>query len=365
MKKPVGQRSQMLKKASKNLIEKKDASLASSFIELCLGTLSSIEPTRVDKYKIAVDVVEHRVFGLALSEFMFPAIAHLRIRREETADFQVYSVDGSACNVNLPKPFWSWDELDAQGYIQGIDSKEVTAQYDAYTSTFRILHRRRKQAIHWVLDMSKVPYWERSFPLRSLINWWYRHSAFQPLHAASVACEGKAVLLTAKGGSGKSTTALQCLISGMQYLGDDFVLVDAENKNVHSLYNVVKLTSDDLRRFPVLKPESAFVGSEEDQDKIQVFLNVKYGPQLLPSAPLKCILVPRIVESPTSFLSEISFEEVMMAITTSTVYLLKGAASDTLRKITQLVKSLPAHYLNLGVDYNSSPSLIRKLLTTS
>lgn len=362
MKKPVGQRSQILKKVRKDSIVKKDASQASEFIDLCLNTLGKVAHARISKFRIGNNDVEHVVYGLDLSKFMLPAIAHLASHTERAADFQIYSVDGSACGIHLPKPFWSWEELDAQGYIKGIDSSEITAQYDAYTGTFRILHRARRQAIHWVLDMSRVPFWERSFPLRTIINWWYRDTALQPLHAAAVAMDNKAVLLTAKGGSGKSTTALKCLLGGIQYLGDDFVLVDTDKQIVHSLYNVVKLTKEDFKRFPEFKPETT-TGAKEDQDKVQVFLNEKFKDQIISSASLKYILVPRIVKSEQSYLSEISFEEVMEALTTSTLYLLRGASSNALKKITHLVKSLPAHYLNLGADYHASPFVIRKLLT--
>ncbi len=363
MKKPDGQHNQMLKRVRKDSIERKDASQASDFIDECLNALDTITPSRVSKFKIANDVVEHVVYGRDLSDFMWPAIAHLISKDEKDADLTVYSIDGGAFGLNLPRPFWSWNELDAQGYIQGMNSSEVIAQYDAYTGTFRILHRGRRQAIHWVLDMSRVPYWERSFPLRAMINWWYRDTALQPMHAAAVAVDNKAVLLTAKGGSGKSTTALKCLLDGMQYLGDDFVLVDTQQQIVHSLYNVVKLTEEDFERFPELKHES-MKGAAEDQDKVQVFLNVKFDEQIVASASLKYILVPRIVKSKTTYLSEISFEEVMEALTTSTLYLLRGASSDALRKITHLVRSLPAHYLNLGEDYNASPVVIRKLLAS-
>ncbi|RLD21650.1 MAG: hypothetical protein DRI69_03505 [Bacteroidetes bacterium] len=353
----------MLKRVRKDSIEKKDASQASEFIDLCLNILSEIAPSRVSKFRIGSDEVRHTVYGRALSEFMLPAIAHLTSDAGREADFQIYSVDGSACGIQLPRPFWSWDDLDTQGYIQGINSSEVTAQYDAYTGTFRILHRARRQAIHWVLDMSRVPYWERSFPLRALINWWHRDTALQPLHAAAVGIDNKAVLLTAKGGSGKSTTALKCLLGGMQYLGDDFVLVDTQQQIVHSLYNVVKLTEEDFKHFPEFKSES-MTGTKEDQDKVQVFLNEKFNDQIIASASLTYILVPRIVKSEKTYLSEISFEEVMEALTTSTLYLLRGASSDALKKITHLVKSLPAHYLNLGADFNASPLVIRKLLAS-
>lgn len=351
----------MLKRVNRGNIKPKDATQASAFVNECLGIISKIKPSRVSTFIFFDDLIRHSVYGMRLSDFMLPAISHLESKNEDPVSFEIYSVDGMACDIRLPRPFWSWDDLDPQGYILGLDSEEVVAQYDAYTSTFRILLRARKLAIHWVINMSKLPYWERSFPLRSLINWWFRHSSIQPFHAAAVALENRAVLLTAKGGSGKSTTALHCLLDGMQYLGDDFVLVDCDTKFVHSMYNVVKLTPADLKQFPALNQELQN-GVKEDQDKVQVFLNEDFEKQIVAKASIEAILVPRIVHGSLTHLSDITFEEVMAALTTSTLYLLKGSSSEAMKKITRLVNSLPAYYLNLGSDFNASPSVIRKLL---
>jgi len=67
------------------------------------------------------------------------------------------------------------------------------------------------------------------------------------MHGAAVSLNGKSILLTAKGGSGKSTTALSCFFAGMSYLGDDYVTVKSGDViTTHSIYSSTKLFPDVL-----------------------------------------------------------------------------------------------------------------------
>ena len=64
---------------------------------------------------------------------------------------------------------------------------------------------------------------------------------YQMLHGAGISWDGKGVLLTAEGGSGKSTTTFSCIMQGMQTLGDDFVLLNTAAQTMHHIYSIAKL----------------------------------------------------------------------------------------------------------------------------
>ena len=56
-----------------------------------------------------------------------------------------------------------------------------------------------------------------------------------------------------QGGLGKSTAALCCLCNGLDYIGDDYVLVQlGPIPTVHSLYCTAKLNHDQMARFAKL-----------------------------------------------------------------------------------------------------------------
>ena len=305
---------------------------AEAFCRSITAMAAMCEPALDLCYDLGGDKVRHTVYGERLAEFMRPAVAHLKTAFNDPPGLKVISIDGNAVPFKLPKPFWSWNTIDHQGYIVGFDTDRYTIHYDAMTLSFRMLDRKERLAIHWVREMSSVPYWERSFPLRTLLHWHFRDSPMQPMHAAAVGKDGKAVLLAAKGGSGKSTTALRCLLSGLDYLGDDFIIADCDNHKVFSMYNVVKLLPDDVTRFPEF--EGYLNPLAEDQEKSHIFLNEIYPEQMKRSAGIHGILVPRIAPgSRDTTVSAISREEVLAALTTSTFYLLRGSNNRAYAKI--------------------------------
>ena len=71
---------------------------------------------------------------------------------------------------------------------------------------------------------SQIPYWAVNF----LITQWASTAGLLPVHGGAVGVGGKGVLLAARSGGGKSTLAASCLLSGMDYVADDYVLISAE-----------------------------------------------------------------------------------------------------------------------------------------
>lgn len=346
MRKPVGRKDQTMIR-NPDISPRISAIRITEFCDEILGNLNGLAPDQSNCYAVGPHQVIHNVYGSALGQFMTPALAHIVSKPGDTPDYRIWSIQGDAIPFALPRPFWSWQRIDTQGFILDIDSTRFTAHYDAMTMTFRLLDRERRIGIHWVREFDKLPYWERSFPLRTMFHWIFRDTPLQPVHAACVGNERAAVLLAAKGGSGKSTTALTCLFDGMQYVGDDFVLVDSNTCEVHSMYNVVKLKPEDVELYPefrhLLNPVSS------DQEKTQIFLSDYLPDQLERTTEIQYILVPRIdSSSDNTTVSEISREEVISALATSTFYLLKGDNTGTYRKISNLVDRVPCYYLNLG-----------------
>ncbi|OWY59095.1 hypothetical protein B7486_76400, partial [cyanobacterium TDX16] len=106
----------------------------------------------------------------------------------------------------------------------------------------------------WVLDGDRgigarvelggpPPLWEHVAPLRGLISWWAGMNGAGLVHGASMAIDGRAVLLVGKGGTGKSTTSLASPHAGWTLLGDDYAIVEpGPPARVHVLYGRAKAT---------------------------------------------------------------------------------------------------------------------------
>lgn len=86
-----------------------------------------------------------------------------------------------------------------------------------------------------------VPYWLVS----SLVSQWAGTVKLLPVHGGAVGVGGRGVLLIAQNGGGKSTLAASCLLSGMDYVADDYVLVSAEGPlRAMPLFSTLKMNLD-------------------------------------------------------------------------------------------------------------------------
>jgi hypothetical protein len=191
------------------------------------------------------------------------------------------------------------------------------------------------------------------------------------VHGAAVGTAEGAVLITGKGGSGKSTTALGALMAGLLYLGDDYVLcaLSTDGVQLFSLFNSAKVDRNTLQRL-ALAPEqlmnrAAFLappkpGGEPEKG---VLLVQKYYPALVQTAlPLRAILVPHITDQQETRLSPLKPAQAFLALTPTTVFQLPGAQQAALTFLRRLVTQLPCYQLLLGRDATQTPAVLRTLI---
>lgn len=181
-----------------------------------------------------------------------------------------------------------------------------------------------------------------------MIQWWLEKHGGQLLHAAAVGNSDGAVLITGKGGSGKSTSALACLDRGMKYLGDDYVIVKKNPEpEVFSLYSTAKLNVEDLDRFPTLK-KLAGERLRKNQEKDVMFLYPALKDQLVRSLPLKAVLTPEIQPAESTSIEPTSFWPIQRAMSFTTMSQLPGTGEHTQRYINELISRLPSFKLRPG-----------------
>jgi GT2 family glycosyltransferase len=201
--------------------------------------------------------------------------------------------------------------------------------------------------------------------MRHLMHWWMESRGCQLVHGAAIGLEGEGVLITGKGGLGKSTTALACLDAGLQYLADDFLVVEpGPAPRVHSLYSTGKLEWSQMARFPRFAGLARNHGSPLG-DKAVLYLYPAFAAQIVRSLTLKAILTPIIVDRPASGFAPISRPALERAAGFTTQTLLPHAGRHTMAFIERLAASLPGLRLELGSDVAAIPAKIRGLLQHS
>lgn len=294
-----------------------------------------------------------------LRTFFTKAIAHLESEPAPT-DLTVWVVDRASSGIMLPEPAWNWNQMDGYGNIAAFPTDRYYANFQQNANTFTLLDRPENRAIVWVNDVTVLPEWERSFPMRTVLYEWLKDSRYLFLHAGAVGTSQGGVMLTGRGGSGKSTSTLACLDSPLHYAGDDFVMVDTETMYLHSLYNVAKLEWNQLDHFPVLKTLT-YNKQGDPAEKAQVFLWDHFPEKISTGFPLKALLLPRFTKENDTRIEPATKAEALQALAPSTMALLK-ATPRYLAKIRSMVEQVPCYWLLTGKDLKKIPASVASCL---
>lgn len=313
-------------------------------------------------YKICDTTVHLSFAGEALIPHITPALSHLRISEVVVPDLTICLWDSHSTKKSMISPPWKRDRYTDRGDIWGYNNRRIKTAFHWVEFSLNMLDVERNTGLFWVEHAQSLPFWVNASPLRTLLHWWMEKNECQLIHAAAVGTKNGAVLLTGKGGVGKSTSALSCLKSGFFYLGDDFVVTRLKPEPlVSSLYSTAKLNADQAERFPELSGLISNPRGPKDE-KAVLFLYPEFSGQVIKSMPLKAIIVPRITDRNESKVTRTSSENILRAASFTTITLLPGASIKTYEFLDQLSSSLPCFNLELGRDLTRIPTAISDLI---
>lgn len=339
------------------------------------GRAAAASPELVDRsFDLGGAGLRLRFANDALVAPLTRAIAHLEVAASAEPHFEIELWDSASTGTDLSPllagliemahqaPF---DVLSSRYELLPLQNDRVSATYDLGSGVLSVFDTVDRRAFYWVRDAAELPYYERGAPLRTLLNWWLSARGFHCVHAGAVGTDDGAVLLTGKGGSGKSTTALACLHGGMRYASDDYCAIRRDpTPEVHSLYNTGKLRDEaDLARQPDFEPWIANRDRAGDE-KFLMFLQEHAPERLLRSARLRAIVIPRVSGGTRSELHRIPPAEALKALAPTTMFQLPGAAGAAMLLMAGLVKALPCYRLDAGSDLPAIPSLLTELIET-
>jgi len=307
-----------------------------------------------------------RFAGHALIPPTTTALAHLATDPSGSPDLRVCIWDSASTGVPMIPPAWSTDAYGVQGLIQGFNTERFQTIVQMANNTLNMLDHHRALALYWVPNARHVTYYETISPLRTLLYWWMSRNARQLVHAGAVGTSDGGVLLPARGGSGKSTTALSCLEAGLLYAGDNNILLSTDERptRAYSMYNSTALHGAHLEgRLPRFLPMIENLKRLEHQ-KAFAFLYKRYPAQMTASLPVRAVLVPHVTGHRDTELSESSVGASLNALIPSTVFSSPGAGREAVETLSKLVKPLPHYTLKLGTDLGQIPRVISDLLRT-
>jgi hypothetical protein len=328
----------------------------------CFEQAAEIAGLHERTFALADRRVRLRFAGEKLLRPMTRALAHCAAQDKGAADLTVCFFDSESTATAMPPPAWSTEQYTGSGEIAHFRNDDVETSYLVGWDVFQCFDRRRNLAVYWTPSWRRLPWWEVSFPLRMILHWWLRDTAFQPVHAAAVGTAEGGVLITGPCGSGKSTTALSCLGSRLRYAGDDYTLTCVEPKPfVHLLYSTAKLDPDGLGRFPRLAASVDNRG-RLDREKAMLYLHESRPESLIAGFPIRAVLAPEITGKPHTSLESVPQSRAMLALAPTTTKHLPAARARTVAKLAQLTKSVGCYKLLAGTNLEEIPEVLWELV---
>jgi len=313
-------------------------------------------------YRIGGTTVSLLFAGENLVGHLTPALDHLRIPDTGYPDLTLCIWDSESTSTEMVPPPCSRDCFTDRGDIWGFNSRRIKAAFHWIEYSVNLLDLATHRGIYWVQTAETLPYWVNASPLRTLFHWWMEEQGCQLLHAASVGTEHGPLLITGKGGVGKSTSALACLQSGFSYLADDYVVTALEpDPMVYSLYSTAKLDADNVATFPGL---STFIKNPEksDREKAVMFLYPHLDCQIVGEMPLKAIVTPRVVDRDETLFVPVHPQTIQRAMSFTTMAQLPGVGRYSHDFISRLSTMLPCYTMELGRDIMHIPDSVSEFL---
>jgi hypothetical protein len=312
--------------------------------------------------QIAGHVLQLRIVGRALATELLAPFGHLQAAVPNTAapalkiDAWDQEVTGITCPVVPALP-----ELTGIGIVVRSAERQYFRLERSHSSMW--LNGQDNHIVAWYLTASALTIEERSKPFYRLLYVWLARHDIHMIHAGLIARHGRGALLTGKGGAGKSTSTLRCLLADFDWLGDDYIGLaasDGETFGGFSLFSSCCIPHDSMSHFTDLQALTS-KPNYPDEDKSLLVLARPFRDRVITSCPISLILLPRVAGRTTS-VCRASPIEALMAVAPSSLLLMPTPTTDAFKVIAQLVDCVPAYWLELGEPVDGLSGVIANLL---
>ena len=184
----------------------------------------------------------------------------------------------------------------------------------------------------------------------------------QLTHAGAVGTAQGGVLLAGKSGAGKSTTALICMEQGLDYVSEDYCLIENDPEPyVYSVYNSAKLEPNTLDLFPKLRNKTDNP-DRQPNEKAFLFHQQIFPQKLIRGFPLLAVLVLQIKQQTHTCLHSASIIDGLLALAPSTFFQLSHCQQPTLKMFKELLMMVPCYHLELGHDMQQVAAVIQGVI---
>lgn len=229
--------------------------------------------------------------------------------------------------------------------------------------TATCLDRNARHIVGVANDASLLSLFETGRPLYVPLMLCFRDAQIQFLHAATVGLNGRAIVMPGQSGSGKSTTSLRCLEAGLDFLGDDYIGVTANEDGSYcgsGLFSSAYGDQNTLAMFPGLA-KTAVPPKREDEDKAVMLLAETHPEQLKAQAEVAAVVLPRVTQGEVTRLRPVSRGRALLSAAPSSIFQMLFPERAGFERIAAFIEAVDCYQLELGKDHRAA-ALLRELL---
>ncbi len=207
----------------------------------------------------------------------------------------------------------------------------------------------------WTRSLRSLRGYERAAPLRTLLAWLAEARGLCLAHAGCVANGEQGVLLVGNGGSGKSTCALSCVGSGLDFVADDYCLVAQRPGGAcaQAVFANAKLDRAHLERY---LPRLASRTTHPDSHKVIIHPPRRSRGQT--PVTLRAIVTPSVARGGEAKLERCTAGAALQALAPSSLFQTPGLGANSFRLLADVVRTLPCYSLRIGVDPTHIPGAL-------
>lgn len=194
-----------------------------------------------------------------------------------------------------------------------------------------------------------------------LFSRWAGDAGMILMHAAAVGSGGKGVLIVGRSGSGKSTFSVSCLMEGLDFVSDDYVLLSRTGPvEAMPLYTNIAVNPDMYERMPPSERLSAPAYADWWNGKLHFHLDRK---EFCPSLEIRAIVMPRVTggEEPAIALSPLGAAMTQL-IHSSLEQLERYRDTQLVRQMAARLGHLPVYEMQMSTDLTKNPAFLRRFI---
>jgi hypothetical protein len=258
---------------------------------------------------------------------------------------------------------WAPEDIREQGQVRGYNTIRLATNFNIDSLTLTMVDLERGIGIWWRPVEDPMPLYERAAPLRHIFNAWFEKRGLHFVHGAAVGNENGCLVLAGGGGSGKSTTALACMLNGLDYIADDYLLLQSVDSQLmaHSVYCSAKTAETSIALMPHLF-EHITNPDQWLQEKALLYLSEIPDTRLTGSMTVRAIAIPTVSGNVESSFSPLSKSKALLALAPSTIFQQPGTGANRFDFLSRIVRDIPCFSLSVGSDLRALTDMIISIL---